>query len=72
MLERLGAFVGGFLFAAENHDDAAFGVEFDDHVRAFVGDPDVVVLVDLDGVGEGPSVKMMADFAQEFSIGSEL
>src|SRR5260221_4581363 len=43
VLEGLGAFVGGFLLAAEDHDDAALGIELDDHVRAFVGDPDVVV-----------------------------
>ncbi len=32
MLERAGAFVGGFLLAAEDHDYAAVGVELDDHV----------------------------------------
>src|SRR6266581_1239090 len=59
VLERLGTFVGGFLLAAENHDDAAFGVELDDHVGAFVGGPNVVVPIDFDGVGEGPGVEMV-------------
>src|ERR1700674_4353795 len=72
VLERLGAFVRGFLLAAEDHDDAAFGIELDDHVGAFVGDPDVVVLIDLDGVGEGPGIEMVADLAEKFSVGGEL
>jgi len=71
VLERLGAFIGGFLLAAENHDDAAFGIELDDHVGTFVGDPDVVVFVDFDGVGEGPGVQVVADFAEKFSVRSE-
>jgi len=72
VLEGLGAFVGGFLLAAEDHDDAALGDELDDHVRAFVGDPDVVVLIDLDGVREGPGVEVVANFAEKFSVGGEL
>src|SRR5713226_9063397 len=72
VLERLGGFVGGLLFAAEDHDDAAFKVELDDHVGAFVGDPDVVVLVDFHGLGEGPGVEVVADLADEFSVGSKL
>src|SRR2546422_4816398 len=71
VLERLGAFVGGFLLATEDHHDAAFGIELDNHVGAFVGDPDVVVLIDFDGVGEGPGVEVVADFAEEFSVGSK-
>jgi len=71
MLQRGGAFVGSFLLAAEDHEYAAFGIELDDHVRAFVGDPDVVVFVDFDGVGEGPGVEMVADLPDEFSVGGE-
>ena len=72
VLERLGTFVGGFLLAAENHEDAAFRVELDDHVGAFVGGPNVVFPIDLDGVGEGPGVEMVAHLAEEFSVGREL
>ena len=43
MLQRRGVLVGRFLLAAEHHRDAALRREFDDHVRALVGDPDVVV-----------------------------
>ena len=71
VFERLGAFVRGFLLAAEDHDDAAFGIEFDDHVGAFVSYPNVVVLVDLNGMGEGPGVEMLADLAEKFSVGGE-
>src|SRR5207248_4847218 len=72
MLQRLGTFVGSFLLAAENKRDAAFGSELDHHVRALVGHPDVVVLVDFHGVGKGPSVKMMAHLADEFSVWGKL
>jgi hypothetical protein len=58
--------------AAEDHDDAAGGVELDDHVGAFVGDPDVVVFVDADGVGVGPGVEIVADLADVRAVGGEL
>src|SRR5262249_43920785 len=72
MLQRLDAFVGGFLLAAKNEGDAAFGVELDDHVRTFVRDPDVVVLVDFYRVGKGPCVELMANLAYKFSVWGEL
>jgi hypothetical protein len=71
MLERLGAFVGGFLLAAEDHHDAALRIELDDHVGAFVGDPDVVFFIDANGMREGPGVEVVADFAEKFSVGGE-
>ncbi len=71
MLERLGAFVGGLLLAAEDHHDAALRIELDDHVGAFVGNPDVVFLVDANRMRERPGVEVVADFAEEFSVGSE-
>src|SRR5262249_29097865 len=37
---------------AEHHQHFAFGAEFDDHVRAFVDGPDVVVLIDAHRMGE--------------------
>src|SRR5260370_39529150 len=43
-------------------------MELDDHVGAFVGDPDVVVTVDSNGVSERPSVEIVADLAEEFSV----
>src|SRR5207245_1890458 len=54
---------------AKDQDDAAFGIELDHHVGTFIRDPDVVVLVDFDGMSEGPGVEMMADFAEKFSVG---
>ncbi len=50
MLERLGSFVGRFLFAAEYHNDLAGRIKLDDHVRAFVGGPNVVFFVYPDRV----------------------
>jgi len=64
--------VRGLLLAAEHHSDAALGRELNHHVRAFVGDPDVVVRFHLDHVGEGPSVEVMADLAQVLAVGAEL
>jgi hypothetical protein len=46
-------------------------IELDDHVGAFVGDPDVVFFIDANGMGEGPSVETVTDFAEEFSFGRE-
>ena len=67
-----GAFVGGLLLAPEDHDDAACGVELDDHVGAFVGDPDVVLWIDSDGVREGPCVEVVPDLAKVGAVGGEL
>src|ERR1700730_7693857 len=71
MLERLRALVRGFLLAAKDHDDAALRIELDDHVGAFVSHPNVVVVVDADGMGEGPSVKIVANLAKKLSVGRE-
>ena len=48
------------------------GIELDDHVRALVGDPDVVVLVDAHGVRERPGVEVLADLAHELAVCVEL
>src|SRR6266851_4488289 len=42
-----------------------------ERLGAFVGDPNVVVLVDFHGVSEGPGVEVVAYFAEKFSVGSE-
>ncbi len=72
MLERPGFLAGGFLLAAEDHDDAALWVELDDHVRALVDGPDVVVLVHPHDVRERPRVEILPDLANELAVGSEL
>jgi hypothetical protein len=38
----------------------AVGIELDDHVRTFVGYPDIVSVVDLYEVGIGPGVHIVA------------
>src|SRR5262249_51510085 len=65
MFPGFGVFVSRFLSAAKAPDDSAGRVDFDDHVRAFVDRPDVVVLVDAHRMGESPAVKTLADFAHE-------
>src|SRR5712692_3099413 len=62
MLQGCGALIGSFLLAAKHQDDAAFRIEFDDHVRA---------LVDLHGVGEGPGVKIVANLAEKLAVRGE-
>ena len=61
-----------FLLAAERHGDAAVGTELDDHVRAFVGHPDVVVLVDANRVGEARRVVVRAPLLDELQVLVEL
>ena len=68
---RLGA-VGRLLAAAEDPLDATRSIEADDHVRALVDRPDVVVPVDAHGVGERPPVEVLADLANELAGWREL
>ena len=69
--QGFGSFVGRFLLAPEHHHHAAFGIELDDHVGAFVDGPEVIVLVEADGMREGPGVEIVADFANVLSVGPE-
>jgi hypothetical protein len=72
VLERRSVLVRGLLLAPEDHIDPTFRREFDHHVRALVGDPDVVLCIDFHGVGEGPGIKVVADFTQVIAVGVEL
>src|SRR6185295_10076337 len=56
VLPGLRLFLGGFLAAAEDPEHAPGRIELDDHVRAFVDGPDVVVLVDAHRVRERPGI----------------
>ena len=71
VLPRLCA-VGRLLAAAEHPDDATLLVHADDHVRALVDGPDVVVLVDADRMRERPAVQVLADLADELAFRAEL
>ena len=53
-------------------DDAAGRVELDDHVRALVDGPDVVVAIDAHRVRERPGVEALADLAHELAVRAEL
>ena len=68
VLQGMRVFVGCFGLAAEHHHDAALGIELDDHVRAFIDGPEIVLAVDTHGVREGPGVQVVADFAHELAI----
>jgi hypothetical protein len=50
----------------------AFLIEFENRVRPFVDDPDVVLPVDTDRVSKGPRVDVLPDLADELSVGVEL
>ena len=72
MPPRFGSLVGRLCPASEDPDHAPRLVELDNHVGAFVDGPDVVVFVDAHGVGFGPGVEALANFAQELAFGTEL
>jgi hypothetical protein len=72
VFERFGAFVGGFLLAPKDHGHATFRIEPDDHVRAFVDRPDIVLSVDAHRMRKRPGIKILADFTDEAAVGSEL
>src|SRR5579871_6498651 len=72
MLPGFCSFVRSFFLAPEYHYYTTFGIELDDHVRPFVHRPEIIVLIESDGVGEGPGVEVVADLANEFPIRGEL
>jgi hypothetical protein len=72
MFEGRRAFVRGFLLAPEHYVDPALGVELDHHVRALVGDPDIVLGVHLHRVRERPGVEVVAELPQIGAVGVEL
>ncbi len=65
-LPRLG-FVRRLFLPSEHQRHAPFRIEADDHVRALVDRPEVVVLVEADRVRVRPGVEALADFANEFA-----
>ena len=72
MLQGMRVLVRCFGLAAEHHQNAPLRIELHDHVRAFIDGPEVVLGVDPHGVGEGPGVQVMPDFAHESAILVEL
>src|ERR1700733_14381328 len=72
MFEWAGALVGSLLFTAKNHQYATFGTELDDQVRTLVGHPDVIVLVDLNGMCIAPRIQMMSDLSNIIPVRVEL
>ena len=71
-IEVLLEIVDRFGLAAEHHRHVPLRVELDDHVRAFVGHPDVVVLVDADGVRERRGVVVRPPLLDELQVRIEL
>src|SRR5207344_2780571 len=56
------------LFPPEHPHDAALRVEPDDHVRALVDGPDVVVPIDAHAVRLRPGIETFADLAYESAL----
>ncbi len=69
---KVGQFFHRFGTTADRQHDAALRVELDHHVRPFVHNPDVVVLVDAHGVGEHETVQSLTDLANEDAVLVEL
>ena len=59
---------GRFLLAAEHPHDAALRVEPDDHVRALVDGPDIVVPIDAHAVRLRPGIETFADLPHEVAV----
>ena len=57
-----------FLLSTEHHKNFAVWVELDHHVRAFVGDPNIVFAIDAHHVRIGPGVEMLAHFPNEIAL----
>jgi len=56
----------------EHHHDPSGGIELDHHVRSLVDDPDVVLGIDTNTVGELESVVPFPDFPDERAVLIEL
>src|SRR5690242_6752608 len=53
--------IDGLRFPAHSHEHVTIGIELDDHVRAFIHDPDVILRIHANGVGENETVKTLTD-----------
>ena len=62
----------GLGLPAEGHQHFAFGTELDNHVRAFVHHPDIVLRIDADGVREGLGIGARRELAHEVAVLIEL
>src|SRR5262249_2552041 len=62
----------GLGFAAQQEGNAALGVELDDHVRHLIDNPDVVLRIDADLLGEQERIDILADLANELAVAIEL
>src|SRR5437764_554577 len=60
------------LASAQRHQHSARWIELDQHVRPFVGRPQVAILVEPHRVREGKTVEILADFADVRAVGAEL
>src|SRR5215510_15995502 len=63
-----GMLVGRFLPAAKHPLHTTSRVELDDHVRALVDGPDIIVAVDAHGVRKRPAIEPLADLAHELAV----
>jgi len=72
MLPRFRIFIRRFLLAPEHHGHAPLRIEANDHVRALIDGPYVVVFVHANIMREGPRVQPLPDLADEPAVGSEL
>src|SRR3982074_1388680 len=72
VLQWPGAVIRSLLLAAEHHNYASLRIEFNDHVRTLVGNPDVVLAIDLDRVRVRPRVEVVADLAHELAVSAKL
>src|SRR5205814_6697867 len=61
-----------FRLAPEEKRDAALRIEFHDHGRRLIDDPEVVLGIDANLRGKQKPVDALTDFAREFPVAIEL
>src|SRR5207302_8629009 len=47
--------------SAHGHDDVTIGIELDDHVRALIHNPDVILRIHTDRMGKNEPIQTLAD-----------
>ena len=62
----------GFGFTAEKHLHSPVGIELNHHAGHLIDNPDVVLRIDADLLGEHEAVDALSDLASEFPVSIEL
>src|SRR5581483_3854937 len=67
-IRRTHGIVDRLWFAPHRHDNAAFLIELDDHIRTFVHDPDVILRVDAHSMCLDKAIQALTDFSDVLAV----